>query len=110
MRYIAPIVRLIGLIALFWTYWPLAAICLFGLAVVGTQAFGLNFGFLKSLPARFFLEIVGSTIAIYGIAVFPLLDASTATTLAWTAGVLTFVSLVVGPILSVHFPNSRLLQ
>jgi len=89
-------IRLIGLIALFWTNWIIALIALFALGNVGSRYSGGKYSIIKNDNARVAVEIITSILAVIGIWYFPLVPAVYAHIAAVVAGVATFVDLFSG--------------
>ena len=84
------IIRLTGLIALFWTNWPMAAIGFSLIATINSDDFEGRAILIKNTTARMVVEFITSIMAIVGIWFFPLIPAIYAHIAAVLAGVATF--------------------
>jgi hypothetical protein len=86
-------IRLLGLIALFWTNWIVALISLLALGFINPDDCPRG-SIIRNTGLRITVELVASVLAVVGIWFFPLVDPANAHILAVVAGVATFVSMV----------------
>lgn len=92
------IIRLCGLVAMFWTSWIVAIIALLPLLVVNGESFK-GFALFKNDGARIVVEFLTSVVAIFGIWLFPLilpLHAHIVATVAGICSLYTFLAPIRG--------------
>jgi hypothetical protein len=96
LKALAPIIRLIGLVALFWTHWIVAVILIVFLGITALDDYPGKEPKIRNTKVRITVEIIAGIVAVAGIWFFPLIQPTTAHIAAVIAAVLTFVSFV-GP-------------
>lgn len=86
-------VRIIGLVALFWTSWPLA---LFGFLMISitNESYHHGFALIKNDTAWLIVGIITLFLALLGIWFFPLVAPITAQIIAVCAGILALIEIM----------------
>jgi hypothetical protein len=101
LKALLPIVRTIGLIALFWTSWPIALASFLALSVTNKSDFKGRL-VIRNTKLRIAVEILTAILAIVGVWFFPLIKPITANIIAVVFAVLSFVSLI-GPLAGLDY-------
>lgn len=93
LKFLTPLVRTIGLIALFWTSWPMALVGFLALGFINQSNFKGRL-IIKSDGLRVIVEIITLTLAIIGVWFFPLVGPITASITATIFAALSLASFV----------------
>lgn len=90
LEFAAGIARILGQIALFWTNWWLALLCLIAIGTIKDKSLP-GVALIRNTPLRIVVEVVVTCLAIDGIWKFPLLDPNTSHTAAVAAAAVIIV-------------------